>query len=61
MLLHIIKLTVERNESQINRSVERQHHVQRVNSFTEKQKSVQKRKQLCDITYAELYIMAANV
>jgi myo-inositol-1-phosphate synthase len=33
-----MEVTVERSESEINRTAERQHHVQRVNSFTEKQK-----------------------
>ena len=36
--IHIIKVTVERNESEINRTVERQEQVQKVNNFTAKQK-----------------------
>jgi len=38
MCLHIIKVTVERNRSEVNRTVERREHVQNVTNFTEKQR-----------------------
>ena len=38
MRLHIIKVTVESSESEINKNFETQQHVQKVNKCTEKQK-----------------------
>ena len=38
MCLHIIKVTVESSESEINQNFETRQHVQKVNKCTEKQK-----------------------
>jgi hypothetical protein len=55
------KVTVESSESEINRTVENDNTTSRKLKTSTRKRSVEKRKHLCDITYAGLFIMATNV